>query len=207
MLWGDSVVSSLRQSNSVIAQQKSSMRTNIKARRSAMKEVEHRNASRDVIANVIGNVPLEPDDCVAAFWPVSNEPDIRLLLEVIVENGHKCALPVVEEKEKPLSFRQYIPGMKLQPGPEGGVLQPAAESKILHPNIVLVPLLAFDASCYRLGYGGGYYDRTLAGMRRQSNLLTVGIAFEWQRVAMVPRNKYDQMLDCVVTDKKVWLVG
>ncbi len=149
-------------------------------------------------------VPLSPASIVAGYWPMRNELDPRPLLRRLNNAGHQCALCVVDGRRRPLTFRHWQPGMALEPGVFGTAVPPASAG-VLTPNIVLTPLLAFDEEGYRLGYGGGYYDRTLAGLRASGGErhVAVGLAYEGQRVESVPHDAPDQRLDWIITEARV----
>ena len=137
---------------------------------------------------------------VAGYWPIRDEIDPRPLLRRLHDAAHPCALCVIGERTAALRFRAWQPGMALEPGGFGTWAPPAAAPEVV-PEIVLTPLLAFDLRGHRLGYGGGYYDRTLAGLRaRGGGVLAVGLAFEAQRVEAVPAARGDARLDWVVTE-------
>lgn len=137
---------------------------------------------------------------VSGYWPMAEEMDVRPLMIRLHAAGHALALPVVVGKGKPLIFRRWQPGAAL--GAAGfGLHQPDADAPEVVPDILLVPLLAFDAAGYRLGWGGGFYDRTLAALRATRRVIAVGVAYAAQRVDNVPRTERDQRLDWVVTDE------
>ena len=114
-------------------------------------------------------------------------------------------VPVIIGKGLPLRFREWSPGCAMVPGSFG--TQVPAEGVWLEPEVLIVPLLAFDALGFRLGYGGGYYDRTLAGLRLQRPVLAVGFAFAAQEVDKVPIDGFDQRLDLIVTESGVRQFG
>jgi len=128
---------------------------------------------------------------VSGYWPMRSELDIRPLLSLLADTGRDVALPVVLGPGQPLEFRRWRPGQA----------HPAPEAKRLEPDVLLVPLLAFDAGHHRLGYGAGFYDRTLAALRRHKPILAIGVAYAAQRVEAVPRDAWDQALDLVLTEE------
>lgn len=133
---------------------------------------------------------------VSAYWPRAGEIDCRPLMHDLAGRGCRVCLPIVVAKSQPLQFRAWGgTADELVPGPFG-VCEPPATAALVTPQVLLVPLLAFDGRGIRLGYGGGYYDRTLAGLRATA----IGLAFAAQRVAELPRGPYDQALDWIVTD-------
>lgn len=140
---------------------------------------------------------------VAGYWPLGSELDVRPLMLRLAQAGAEMALPVTRAGDRPLEFRRWRPGDVLEPGAHG-VSQPKADAPVVVPGVLLVPLLAFDAAGWRLGYGAGYYDRTLAGLRArllEARPLAVGIAYAAQELPDVPRHAGDQRLDGVVTER------
>lgn len=138
--------------------------------------------------------------CLAAYLPIGSELDPTVALEVWCK-GAPTALPIAE-RNKALTFCRWSPG---DPTRNGAFNVPVPEIfDAIRPDILIVPLLAFDARGYRLGYGGGHYDRTLHAMRGQGGVLAVGIAFAAQEVAHVPTEQTDQALDAIVTENGVF---
>lgn len=137
---------------------------------------------------------------VAAFRALPEEIATDGLIEALVARHGHVLLPRQEGKGRPLVFRRWAPGEPLVPGPFG-VSEPAPDAPVAEPRIVVVPLLAFDDRGYRLGYGGGFYDRTLARLQAASPPpLAIGFAFELQHLDAVPVGPYDRPLDGVVTE-------
>lgn len=138
---------------------------------------------------------------IAAYWPMRDEVDLRPVLAALHGAGWQCALPVVAGPRRPLQFRRWQPGDALHPS-RFGVQEPGPNAAAATPDVVLVPLLAFDDDGYRLGYGGGFYDRTLAALRAVSpGLLVIGVGLERQRHHPLPRDGHDQALPWVVTER------
>jgi 5-formyltetrahydrofolate cyclo-ligase len=136
---------------------------------------------------------------ISCFSPMPDEIDPVALYNKLEADGHPLALPAMQGKGKPLLMRSWRIGEPLLAG-TWGIREPAPNKAEVAPEIVLVPLLAFDKRGYRLGYGGGYYDRTLQALReRDKGLLAIGIAFDEQEVEAVPHDGYDQRLDWVLT--------
>jgi 5-formyltetrahydrofolate cyclo-ligase len=137
---------------------------------------------------------------VSGFWPLGGEIDIRPLLTALYTRGHTIVLPVTPKRGLPLTFRVWRPGDAMI-AERFGTMRPAGEE--LAPTFLFVPLLAFDRRGGRLGYGAGYYDRTLAGL---SPRFAVGCAFAAQEVAEVPMGPRDVRLDAFATEREVILV-
>ena len=137
---------------------------------------------------------------VSGYWPIGSEIDPLPILEAYDASGHTLGLPVVEAPARPLLFRRWRPGNVLHAA-GFGLQEPDASSPAVTPRLLLVPLLAFDRAGYRLGYGGGFYDRTLAKLRAADpGCLAVGLAYAAQEVEAVPREATDQPLDWIVTE-------
>lgn len=143
---------------------------------------------------------------VAGYWPLGDEIDVRPLLHHLARTGGRPVLPVMQGPGLPLRFRAWAPGQALRPGPFG-VQEPGPEAPELVPSLVLVPLLAFDRTGMRLGYGAGFYDRTLALLRAGGPVTAVGIGHAAQEVPAVPHDGLDQPLDWVVTDRDAIRIG
>ncbi len=158
-------------------------------------------AGEALAAVVLRDCPPPPGALVAGFWPMGPEIDLRPLLHALHARGHPLALPVTPKRGLPLRFRRWTPGDDLAHGPMG-TRQPAQGVDVT-PDWLLVPLLAFDRAGRRLGYGGGYYDRTLAALPHAG---VIGIAYaaqEMQDPPGVPAGPLDARLPRVATEKGV----
>jgi 5-formyltetrahydrofolate cyclo-ligase len=170
----------------------------------------HRGAGRDAATEICKTFQrartqgliLNPGDIVSAYWPLRDELDVSKLLADLHDEGIICALPVVAAKASPLVFRRWRPGDALV-STGFGLAEPSSSARELDPRVLLVPLLAVDVAGNRLGYGAGYYDRTLAELRGRGPVAAIGMAFEAQRVAALPVDGYDQPLDWLVTEQSV----
>lgn len=191
-------------SKETIAQLKQKMREDMLRRRAALTEPEKNAAARAVISSFLGNAPIEPKDRIAGYWPVSGEIDIRMLMEILSEQGHVCCLPVVNKKNGPLEFRHWHKGVAMKISLPG-IYEPADDAPIVKPKIIIVPLVAFDAKGYRLGFGKGFYDKTIESMAKMKDMITIGVGYEFQKVAEVPKEKHDQKLDLVITEKQTYI--
>lgn len=136
---------------------------------------------------------------ISGYWPKGREFDCVSILEQAHAKGHVCGLPVIQEHSHILKFVRWTPQSKMVVD-AFGVLIPEDQSEIIIPDIMLVPLLAFDRRGYRLGQGGGYYDATLADLRAQKNIQAIGVAYASQAVLFnLPIEEHDQKLDWVIT--------
>ncbi len=135
---------------------------------------------------------------IAGFSAINDEIDPKPLMVLLAGLGHRLALPAMQGKGKPLVFREWTPGDEMAPA-VWGIAEPLASRAAVAPDVLLVPLLAFDPHGFRLGYGGGFYDRSLAELRAQKPVTAVGVAYDEQRLDAVPHLDYDQPLDWVLT--------
>jgi 5-formyltetrahydrofolate cyclo-ligase len=151
------------------------------------------------ITRFADNLALEPGAVVAGYWPTRDEADPRELMEALAARGATLTMPRIEDRNAALSFRRWSKGDPLVDN-RHAIREPLAEAPRVSPNLVLVPLLAFDATGHRLGYGGGYYDRTLAGLRAAGPVTAIGVAYAGQEIAAVPHEANDQRLDMILTE-------
>lgn len=135
---------------------------------------------------------------LAGYMPMRNEIDP--LPAMAAHQGVTC-VPVIMGKGQALRFREWSPGCAMEPGALGALIP--REGAWVEPEVLIVPLVAFDRRGYRLGYGGGFYDRTLQGLRARGPVLAIGFAFAAQEVAEVPNDATDQHLDMIVTERGV----
>jgi 5-formyltetrahydrofolate cyclo-ligase len=136
---------------------------------------------------------------VAGFWPLGGEVDLKPLLASWHDAGNPALLPRMQGPGRPLRFLRWTPDMLMEPA-AFDVEEPPADAPEYRPDVVLVPLLAVDAVGYRLGYGGGFYDRTLAAL---GDVHAVGVALDVQRVDAVPRGVHDRPLSHLVTESGI----
>ena len=144
--------------------------------------------------NVLRGKPPPAGSVVSGFWPIGQEIDIRPLLFALYQRGHRVVLPETPKRGNPLIFHLWCPD-SVMIAERFGTSRP--DGPILAPDFLLVPLLAFDRRGYRVGYGAGYYDRTLAGLPGRFRL---GVAYSAQELDEVPAGPYDERLDAVATE-------
>lgn len=188
--------------------EKRALRREARARRAAQTG-SARDAGKALAARFLGTVDLSGlaggshagPRAVSVFWPLGDEIDTLPLMTALHDRGFKVLLPVMQGPGKALLFGLWEPGDDLLPA-GFGTLEPGPERPRMAPDLLAVPLLAFDRAGYRLGYGGGFYDRTLALLRGESQrrVVAVGVAFAAQEVAAVPHGPHDQPLDGLVTE-------
>ena len=151
----------------------------------------------DLLADYLGRFRTPS---LSGYMPMRSE--INPLAAMAAHQGPVC-VPVIMGKGLPLRFREWSPGCAMIPGAFGTLIP--ADGAWIEPEVLIVPLLAFDARGYRLGYGGGFYDRTLQGLRAKRTTVAIGYAFAAQQVAEVPTDHHDQRLDAIVTEQGLFL--
>ncbi len=158
-------------------------------------------ASEDMDAAVslfLDNIKPAADQVVAAYWPKGREFDTGPILEQLLGREITCALPIVQKDSRILKFACWDESIELKKG-TFGIMEPDSESWI-EPDIVIVPMLAFDRRGGRLGYGGGYYDATLKALREKKDIIAVGVAYAQQACLFsLPLEPHDERLDWIIT--------
>ena len=176
-----------------LAAEKASLRRMAMAARATL---DPNGAGEALPETVLRHCPPPTGALVGGFWPMGDEIDIRPLMRRLSDAGHSLALPVTPRRGQPLIFRRWAWGETLVSGRFGTSI-PAETAETVTPEALLVPLLAFDERGCRLGYGGGFYDRTLAGL---PGIWAVGVAFAAQQVAKVPSGAHDVFLHGIATE-------
>ncbi|MDJ0938000.1 MAG: 5-formyltetrahydrofolate cyclo-ligase [Kiloniellales bacterium] len=182
-----------------IFEAKAALRRTSRQRR---REAASSGVSAVVCRRLLDSLAIPADATVSGYWPLRDELDPRPILSALATRGQRLCLPVVVESGAPLVFRGWKPDVSLEPAAFGTQV-PGADCPVLEPDLLLVPLLAFDRRGFRLGYGGGFYDRTLATLRGRRPVLAVGLAFAAQEVDAVPVEAGDEPLDWIVTEREV----
>jgi 5-formyltetrahydrofolate cyclo-ligase len=179
---------------------KSDLRKTALARRDALPAAERVQAAAAIAARAFP-LPVEAGTIVSGFSPLKSEIDPFPLMRTLADAGARLAMPVVAGRGKPLIMRAWTFGEPLVEG-VWGIRVPRPEAAELAPDILLVPLLAFDRQGHRLGYGAGYYDMTITALRAAKAVVAVGIAFAAQEVDPVPTTPRDARLDLVLTERE-----
>jgi 5-formyltetrahydrofolate cyclo-ligase len=180
---------------------KTELRGQALARRDALPAAERRQAAETIAARAFP-VAVAPGTIVAGFMPMKSEINPLPLLRALAVVGARLALPVVAGQGKPLIMRAWAFGEPLAAG-VWGIREPEPAAPEVAPDILIVPLLAFDRAGQRVGYGAGYYDRTIAALRAKQAVLAIGLAFAAQEIAAVPATPHDAPLDLVLTEREV----
>ena len=181
-----------------MADEKRAERIRALARRAGAHALHGKDAALRLAQNGLGFLPVASGAIVSGFSAIRDEIDPGALLQRLAGEGLRLALPVMQGKGLPLLFRAWAPGDEMGSA-TWGIAEPLPSRPVLEPDVVLVPLLAFDTQGYRLGYGGGFYDRTLAGLRAKKPIVAVGVAYDELKVDAVPHLDYDQRIDWVLT--------
>ena len=184
-----------------LSDKKAELRREAMARRDALPP-EARQAAAEAIAARKFPLAIAPGVIVSGFMPLKSEINPLPLMRKLAGQGARLALPVVAGRGKPLMMREWVFGEPLVAG-VWGIREPQPEAAVVDPDILLVPLLAFDRAGHRIGYGAGYYDLTLTQLRARNPVIAVGLAFAGQEVAAIPATPRDARLDLVLTEREV----
>jgi 5-formyltetrahydrofolate cyclo-ligase len=183
---------------------KAALRKQAHAARAALSDEHRDDAARAVAHHFFESIAFAPEDVIAGYWRIRDELDCQPILVRLMDGGQKVVLPVVQGDEQPLDLRVWEADAPLYEA-GFGTLAPSDLAPRAEPDVVLMPLLGFDSSGTRLGYGGGYYDRTLAALPKKPML--IGLAFAAQELASIPREAHDVPLHAVVTENGVRFFG
>lgn len=175
--------------------------------RKAAKKIRAAIDVEGVGKSLIKNFPFEDfpaqnglGSVVAGFWPLAGEVDVIPLLGAFQNKRHKLALPCTPPAGQPLIFRHWMTDEALKHGPYD-TREPHGHVPEITPTLVLLPLLAFSEDGKRLGYGGGFYDRTISGLREVGEVFACGVAYAGQEASEIPTDEYDQKLDGILTEQ------
>lgn len=160
-------------------------------------KIDANGAAENFAHNFLTNVKLKQNSIIASYIPIRNELDTRFLCAALQDAGHHICLPRIAAAE--MNFHSYKIGDELALN-KFGIAEPLASAQKIEPNVILVPMLAFDGSKNRLGYGGGYYDRYL----HNSAALKIGVAFSAQQVEHIATEPHDIKMDMIITESKIY---
>ncbi|MGE0767491.1 MAG: 5-formyltetrahydrofolate cyclo-ligase [Hyphomicrobiaceae bacterium] len=173
------------------------------AARIALLVSEREEHARLISRHLDSLVPRSAGTIVSLYWPFRAEPDLRPWMSEVCGGGVRTALPVVVAKGQPLVFREWTPDARLERGVWN--IPFPADGAVVAPNVVLAPLVGFDADGYRLGYGGGFFDRTLAAM--VSKPLVIGVGHPVQKITTIYPQPHDIGMDWIVTGHEAPVAG
>ncbi len=183
-----------------IAAWRRQQRQALMAARNALSPTAHRQANRAILDHLAADFPDLKARLVGFYWPIRREPDPLPLIRNLIAAGGAAALPVVIGKGMPLEFRAWRPDLKMAVGVYD--IPYPAEGPAVLPQVLIVPLLGFDAAGYRLGYGAGFYDRTIASFAAKP--LLIGVGFALGRLRTITPQPHDIAMDFVVTEDGVF---
>lgn len=184
-----------------VARWRKSERSRLRAKRQALPVTDRQAVSAALIAHLRQFLELRFDGAAgkifSAYWPIKGEPDMRPLMAELHDAGVTVALPLVETRNAPLTFRVWTPRTRMVRG-DWNIPVPPPEAPAVSPDIALAPLVGWSADGYRLGYGGGYFDRTLAALKPRP--FVIGIGFDTARLATIYPQPHDISLDAILTE-------
>jgi 5-formyltetrahydrofolate cyclo-ligase len=179
---------------------KAALRNKARTARAALSPSFRAQAAKDAAEHFFREVTLAPAETIAGYWSIRDEMDCRPILLRLMDTNQPVCLPVVLGDDQPLELRLWEQGSALYEA-GFGTLAPAELAPVVEPDVILMPLLGFDGTGTRLGYGGGYYDRTFAAISKDVRL--IGLAFSAQEIATIPHEPHDVPLDAIVTETGV----
>lgn len=181
---------------------KAALRAKLRQRRRAANAANGVAIAALAAERFLAAIPVQAGQRVSGYWPMDDELDPRPLLRALRQRGAIILLPgVATQKAQPLVFRRWDDISVAPPAGRFGIPAPPTDAPVLTPDILIVPLVGFDAAGHRLGMGGGFYDATLAALRGGGEILAVGYAFAVQQVAELPSGLLDERLDWAVTER------
>lgn len=180
-------------------------RMRIEARRKRDDAAKSGEIGAALAVNIETAITIPSSAVIAGFWPIGSEVDIMQVIARYAVLGHAMALPVVVGCGTPLVFRRWRDGDDMDRGPFG-IAEPKAAAEDLSPEVLFVPMLSFDRAGYRLGYGGGFYDRTLRRLRARKAIVAIGVAYAVQEVSETPHGPNDEPLDWIVTEREAFKI-
>jgi 5-formyltetrahydrofolate cyclo-ligase len=183
---------------------KSGLRQAAHSARAALSADYRKDAAGAVASHFLSSRSFSSTQTVAGYWAIRDELDCRPILNSLLASARKVILPVVTGQHQPLDLRVWVAGVALEKA-GFGTFGPPTDAPRAIPDVLLMPLLAFDKTGTRLGYGGGYYDRTLASLPKKPQL--IGLAFAVQEFDEIPRLDHDVPLDAVITETGLRMFG
>jgi len=185
--------------------QKAELRRAAFARRDALPAADRAAAAATIAARPFP-VDVPAGAVVSGFSPMRSEINPVPLMRALADRGARLALPVVQGRGRRLLFREWAFGQSLVAG-VWGIREPGPEAPVVEPDVVIVPMAAFDRRGHRIGYGAGYYDMTLSALRAAKTIVAAGIAFAAQEIDAVPDTPRDEVLDLIMTERDVIVPG
>lgn len=187
----------------MIQEKKNNLRQEVRSSRKKHHKTVQQSDINAALISAFLSLEISRTQVIAGYIPVGAELDITELLRVLREEGYQICLPVVLDSSQLLQFRLWSQGTPLIKD-SADIPSPGSEATILIPDVLLIPLLAFDEQGNRLGQGMGAYDKTLADLSAQKSILTIGMAYDIQKVSHVPTHPEDFPMDRIITEKQTY---
>ncbi|MGH1350248.1 MAG: 5-formyltetrahydrofolate cyclo-ligase [Methyloligellaceae bacterium] len=193
-------------SGNTVSLEKNRLRKQLKPQREKITDEEYQSSAALLASADLTKLGINQNSVIAGYYPIRRECNCLQLLENLHNQNIVTALPVIRGDELSLHFREWAPADLLISG-QLNIPEPDSKARNVTPDILLIPLLAFDKNGYRLGYGKGHYDRTLAELRKNASVTAVGIAYDAQEIPQIPFDQYDQRLDWILTPSGLKKLG
>ncbi len=185
-----------------LTESKAALRAKALARRALVTPAEAAAFAKRIVEIGAGLAAEHHAESVSGFWPIKDEVSTLPLLEALARQNIVTALPVMAGRDQPLTFRAWKPGEPLAEA-KMKIMEPPQSAPEVLPDLLFVPLAGFDRQGGRLGYGAGYYDRSLAKLRALKKILAVGVGFGVQELQDLPQEPHDEPLDYVLTERNL----
>ena len=179
---------------------KAQLRTAALAKRDALPAAERQQGAETITREF--PLSIKQGTIVSGFMPMRSEINPLPLMRKLAAQGAQLALPVIQGRGKPLLMRAWSFGAPLE-ARQWGIKEPTDDAPVVDPDVLLVPLACFDRAGHRVGYGAGYFDKTIRALRAKKSVTAVGLAFAVQEIARVPATEFDEPLDLVLTEREV----
>jgi len=179
---------------------KAQLRTAALAKRDALPAAERQQGAETITREF--PLSIKQGTIVSGFMPMRSEINPLPLMRKLAAQGAQLALPVIQGRGKPLLMRAWGFGAPLE-ARQWGIKEPTDDAPVVDPDVLLVPLACFDRAGHRVGYGAGYFDKTIRALRAKKSVTAVGLAFAVQEIARVPATEFDEALDLVLTEREV----
>jgi 5-formyltetrahydrofolate cyclo-ligase len=179
---------------------KAQLRTAALAKRDALPAAERQQGAETITREF--PLSIKQGTIVSGFMPMRSEINPLPLMRKLAAQGAQLALPVIQGRGKPLLMRAWSFGAPLE-ARQWGIKEPTDDAPVVDPDVLLVPLACFDRAGHRVGYGAGYFDKTIRALRAKTSVTAVGLAFAVQEIARVPATEFDEALDLVLTEREV----
>ena len=179
---------------------KAQLRTAALAKRDALPAAERQQGAETITREF--PLSIKQGTIVSGFMPMRSEINPLPLMRKLAAQGAQLALPVIQGRGKPLLMRAWGFGAPLE-ARQWGIKEPTDDAPVVDPDVLLVPLACFDRAGHRVGYGAGYFDKTIRALRAKKSVTAVGLAFAAQEIARVPATEFDEPLDLVLTEREV----